>query len=599
MTTRIAEYTTPGEVTLSPDENLTTALWEHESQHPDHVILSHRVGDEFVPITYADMASQVRRVAAGFMALGLERGSRVCIFSPTRYEFTILDYAIWAAGCATVTIYETSSTDQVKWIVTDSGADLVVCADDSLKAIFDEATQDVADRPQIFTIDSGGLDELVEKGAEISDEQVMARATSVSQDDLATLVYTSGTTGNPKGCELTVRNFVWTVRQAMDVLKDVINMDAVTLMFLPLAHSFARIVQVGSVAMGGQIAFSTGIPNLMEELQIVRPTWLFAVPRVFEKVYNGSASKAHADGKGKIFDLAAATAGTFSREKMAGKVGIKTRVMHGIFDKLVYSRLREALGGRLAHAVSGGAALGERLGHFFNGIGIEVLEGYGLTETSAAFTVNPPGKIKIGTVGKPVPGGSARIADDGEVWLKGGNVFRGYWNNPQATADSLDADGWFHTGDIGSLEEGYLRITGRKKELIVTAGGKNVAPAVLEDRLRSHPLVSQTIVVGDNQPFIGALVTIDAEEFPRWASEHGIETPLAESLDHPTLVSAIQEAVDRANRAVSKAESIRNFRILPVDFSIEGGELTPTLKVKRRIVHDRYAQEIDALYKKN
>lgn len=599
MSSLTSQYSAPGEVDVPATENVTSALWRHERDHPDHQILSYRQGDSFTPVTFAEMAERVRRVAAGLMALGLEPGTRICLFSPTRYEFTVLDYAIWAAGCATVTIYETSSAEQVEWIVSDSGARVVICADEKLRGVFEEAMAGTDEPPRVFTIDSGGIDELVELGKDVTDDDVMARARAVAHDDLATLVYTSGTTGRPKGCALTVRNFVWTATQAMTVLHEVINMEATTLMFLPLAHSFARIVQVGSVTQGGLIAFSSGIPKLMEELEIVKPTWLFSVPRVFEKVYNGASSKAHAEGKGRIFDMAAATATDYSRQLQEGRVRLGTRLMHAIFDRLVYARLREALGGRVTHAISGGAALGERLGHFFRGIGLEVLEGYGLTETSAASTVNPPERVRIGTVGRPLPGASVGIADDGEVWLKGGNVFSGYWNNPEATAESLDADGWFRTGDLGSLDDGYLSITGRKKELIVTAGGKNVAPAVLEDRLRSHPLVSQTIVVGDNRPFIAALVTIDPEEFPRWASENGIEAPLSEATDDPRLVAAIQEAVDAANRAVSKAESIRTFRILPVDFTIEGGELTPTLKVKRRVVHDRYGDAIESLYERS
>jgi long-chain acyl-CoA synthetase len=597
MTTLAARHTTPGETQVAPTENLTSALWSHEQENPDHPILAYRDGDTFRPVTYAEMAARVRRLAAGFMSLEAEPGTRICIFSPTRYEFTLLDYAIWAAGCATVTIYDTSSVDQVRWIVSDSGARIVVCADESLRAVLDEAMDGNGDKPRTFAIDSGGLDELTQIGNAITDEEVMARARRVGQDDLATLVYTSGTTGMPKGCELTVRNFVWTVRQSNEVLADLIDMDAITLMFLPLAHSFARIVQVGSIINGSQIAYSSGIPHLMEELQMVCPTWLFSVPRVFEKVYNGAAQKAHDDGKGRIFDLAARLAADYSRQREAGRVKLGTRVAHGIFDRLVYGKLRAALGGRVEHAISGGAALGERLGHFFNGIGISVLEGYGLTETSAASVVNPPGAIRVGTVGRPIPGSSVAIADDGEVLLKGDHVFRGYWNNPKATEECFDEEGWFHSGDIGSLDpDGYLRITGRKKEIIVTAGGKNVAPAVLEDRLRAHPLVSQTMVVGDDRPYVAAIVTIDPEEYPKWAQRAGLDLPLADAVDHPTLVAAVQEAVDRANRAVSKAESIRRFRILPEDFSIEGGELTPTLKVRRGVIAKRHADAIEELY---
>ncbi|HSJ36291.1 MAG TPA: long-chain fatty acid--CoA ligase [Acidimicrobiia bacterium] len=597
MTTLARHHTTPGETAVAPTENLTTALWDHERQHPDHPILSYRERNTFRHVTYAEMAHQVRRIAAGFIALGAEPGTRICIFSPTRHEFTLLDYAIWAAGCATVTIYDTSSPEQVRWILEDSGAELVVCADEGLRGVLDEALVGSSASPRAFVIDSGGLDEIVAAGTGVGDDRVMERARSMDHDHLATLVYTSGTTGMPKGCELTVRNFVWTVRQSNEVLADLISMEAVTLMFLPLAHSFARIVQVGSITNGSRIAYSSGIPHLMEELQMVRPTWLFSVPRVFEKVYNGAAQKAYDEGKGRIFDLASRVAGDFSRQKEQGRVGLRTRLAHSVFDRLVYGKLRAALGGRVEHAISGGAALGERLGHFFNGIGVQVMEGYGLTETSAAAVVNPPGATRIGTVGRPIPGSTVAIADDGEVLLAGDHVFRGYWRNERATTETFEPDGWFRTGDIGSLDEdGYLRITGRKKELIVTAGGKNVAPAVLEDRLRAHPLVSQVMVVGDDRPYIAALVTIDAEEYPKWAAREGIDLSLSDARDHPALVAAVQEAVDNANKAVSKAESIRRFRILADDFSIEGGELTPTLKIRRGVIADRHAAEIEALY---
>ncbi|MFP3915906.1 MAG: AMP-dependent synthetase/ligase [Actinomycetota bacterium] len=596
-TTLIRQYTTPGGVEPGPSENLTTSLWRHEEERGDDPILLYREGDSFRSITYAEMAERVRRLAGGLIGMGLEPGTRVCIFSPTRYEFTLLDYAIWAAGCATVTIYETSSPEQVQWIISDSESEVVVCANDDLRKVVDDALAGEDARPTVLTIDAGGLDELIARGESVSDEQVLERARSVTQDDLATLVYTSGTTGMPKGCELTVRNFVWTVTQAEAVLSEVLHRGAVTLMFLPLAHSFARIVQVGSVSTQAQIAYSTGANALMEELAMVRPTWLFAVPRVFEKVYNGASQKAHDEGKGRIFDLAAKVAAEYSRRREAGRVGWGMRLLHGLFDRLVYSRLRDALGGRVQHAVSGGAGLGERLGHFFNGIGLVVLEGYGLTETSAASCVNPPGATKIGTVGQPVPGASGAIADDGEILLKGDMVFRGYWKNPRATAEVMTDDGWFQTGDVGSMDEdGYIRITGRKKEIIVTAGGKNVAPAVLEDRLRAHPLISQAMVVGDRRPFIGALITIDAEEYPRWAARHELDVPLEEAAEHPDLLAEVEEAVESANRAVSQAESIRRFRILPGDFSIQGNELTPTLKLRRNIISERYATEIESLY---
>jgi long-chain acyl-CoA synthetase len=593
----VREFVAPGEVAVDPAENLTTQLWANEQSLPDHAIAAYRVGDgPFQDVTFSEFASQVRRVAAGLMSLGLEKGDRVCVFSPTRYEFTVLDYALWTAGLAAVTIYETSSDEQVEWIVSDSGAKAIVCATDALEKVFREKAGKLGTCEHVFSLESGGLDPLVEAGASITDDQVMERARSVGQDDLATLVYTSGTTGRPKGCVLTVGNFVWLVRQVESVTEKVLHPGASTLMFLPLAHIFARVIQVASIDSAAKINYSNGVPVLLEELQMVRPTWMFSVPRVFEKIYNGASQKAHAEGKGKIFDLAAKIAVEYSEQSQRGRVSIKTRALHGLFDKLVYGKLRDVFGGRCEYAISGGAALGSRLGHFYSGIGVTVLEGYGLTETSAGSTVNRPDAISIGSVGLPIPGVGIRIADDGEVLIKGRHIFQGYWNNPEATAEVMDGE-WFRSGDIGHLDDrGFLSITGRKKEIIVTAGGKNVAPAVLEDRLRAHPLISQAMVVGDNQPFIATLITIDPDEFPRWAAEYDKMGTLAELIDDEDLLAVVGAAVEDANKAVSKAESIRSFRILPQDFTIEGGELTPTLKVKRRVVADRYEDVIDGIY---
>ncbi len=591
------EFTTPSLAEVDPGENLTTRVWENERLHPQRAALAYRDGDTFVDITSAEFAERVRRLAAGFIGLGIEPGSRICIFSPTRVEFTLLDYAIWAAGCATVTIYETSSPDQVEWIVGNSEATAIICATDELLKVYESQAAKLGSCKHAFTMDGGGLDRLIAAGESVTDEQVLERARAVTQDDLATLVYTSGTTGRPKGCVITHGNFVHTMHQVIAALSDVMKPGESNLMFLPLAHIFARIVQVGCVARGMRIAYSTGIPNLVEELAMVRPWFVFSVPRVFEKIYNSARQRAEEDGKAKIFDLAADVAIDFSRQRQAGRVSLKTKVLHGIFDKLVYGKLRAVFGGHLRYAISGGAALGERLGHFFSGIGLTVLEGYGLTETTAVLTVNTPGSLKIGTVGRPAPGYTIRIADDGEVLAKGPGIFQGYWANPDATAEVLDDEGWFHTGDLGELDDdGFLRITGRKKEIIVTAGGKNVAPLVLEDAIRAHPLVSQAMVVGDGRPFIAALVTIDPEFFEAWAKQHGKEGTIADLVDDPDLQAEIQQAIDAANALVSKAEAVKAFRILPVDFTIEGGELTPTLKVKRRVVSDRYADAIAAIY---
>ncbi len=592
------EYTSPGAATLAPDENLTTSLWEAARAYPNRPALSYRVGDRFVDVPTRDFVADVRTLARGLVGRGIEPGSRVCLFSRTRMEWTLLDYAIWAAGCVTVPIYETSSAEQVEWIVADSGAVAIVCEDEALRKVYGEVAANLPTCEHVLVIEEGDLEDLRDAGAAVDDRVIDERSAATTTDDLATIVYTSGTTGRPKGCEITHGNFVWDALQVQQATASFFRSGTSTLLFLPLAHIFARVIQVACVRVGVKLGFSTGIPHLVEELGMYQPTFVLSVPRVFEKVYNGAQQKAHAEGKGPIFDRATQTAIDYSRELQAGGVSLKTRLLHAIFDRLVYGKLRGAFGGDVEYAVSGGAALGERLGHFFRGIGVTILEGYGLTETTAGATLNRPDALRIGTVGRPVPGASVRIADDGEVLLKGGHVFRGYHGKEVATSEAIDADGWFHTGDIGELDsEGFLRITGRKKELIVTAGGKNVAPAVLEDRLRAHPLISQSMVVGDAQPFIAALVALDPEELDRWATNH--DRPGASSADlaaDPALVAEIEAAVEQANKAVSRAEAIKAFRILPDDFTIEGGELTPTLKVKRNVVAEKYGDVIADIY---
>ena len=450
-----------------------------------------------------------------------------------------------------------------------------------------------------IVIDHGGFDHLLEAGKAIDPAQVDARWQAIEHDGLATLVYTSGTTGRPKGCMLSHHNFISTVRQVVALVPEIFAEGNSTLMFLPLAHIFARIVEVGCVSSGVKLGFSTGVPQLVEELGMYRPTWVFSVPRVFEKVYNSAQHKAHSDGKGKIFDHAAKVSEEFSRQTQAGRVKLLTKVQHTIFDKLVYSKLRDVFGGEVKYAVSGGAALGERLGHFFMGAGIHVLEGYGLTETTAVSTFNRPTATEIGSVGLPIPGGTVRIADDGEILLKGDHVMMGYYKNDTATAESINPDGWFHTGDIGELDAaGFLRITGRKKEILVTAAGKNVAPAVIEDRIRAHPLISQAMVVGDGEKFIACLITIDADTFPEWAEENGkTGSTVADLVNDAALLAAVQEAIDEGNKAVSKAEAVKEFRILPEDFTIDGGEMTPTLKLRRAIVMKKYAGMVEDMYR--
>jgi long-chain acyl-CoA synthetase len=593
------EYTTHGAVEIAPDHNLTTALWEASRDHPDRPAVAVRDGDRFVEWKMQRFAEEVRAAARGLIGLGLEPGERVAIYASTRIEWTILDYAIWAAGGVTVPIYDTSSADQIEWIVSNSDAVAIFVGSEDHEREYRRVADGLDSvRHDAFVLDQGGLDELKRAGEDVSDDEVTKRSEAVTGEALATIVYTSGTTGKPKGCVLTHHNFVWTVAQTQEVLGDILEPGRSTLLFLPLAHIFSRVIQVVCLRTGVVLGFSTGLENLREELQISQPSFLLAVPRVFEKVFNGAQKKAHDEGKGAIFDRAADVASDFSRQRASGSVGLFTMLQHALFDKLVYGKLRDAMGGNVEYAVSGGAALGERIGHFFDGIGVTVLEGYGLTETTAPIAVNRPDAYRIGTVGQPLPGVTVRIADDGEILARGGNVFQGYHENREATEEVLDEDGWFRTEDLGELDDdGFLRITGRKKELIVTASGKNVAPAELEDRLRSHPLVSQSVLVGDGKPFIGALIALDPDELPAWAEEHGKSSSEIEDLaGDQELHDELQRAVDEANEAVSRAEQVREFRIVPQDLSVEDGELTPTLKVKRSVVEERYQDLIDDIY---
>jgi long-chain acyl-CoA synthetase len=594
----VQEYTSPGEVQIDPSDNLTRAVWAAAERQPDAPAVAHRVGDRFVEWTNRQFADEILAVAKGLIAKGIQPGDKVCLYSATRLEWTIFDIAIWTAGAVTVPIYETSSAEQVEWIVSDSEAKAIVIESPELKGVYESVSASLSGCEHAFVIDEGAVEELKQAGAGISDADARATADAVVGSDLATIVYTSGTTGRPKGCMITHGNFVWDASQVEAAAKSFFKEGERTLLFLPLAHIFARIIQTSAIRAGVTLGFSTGIPNLMEELGMFKPTFLLAVPRVFEKVYNGARQKAHADGKGAIFDRAAAVAEGYSRAVTSGgKVPLGLKLQHAVFDKLVYTKLRDAMGGNVRYAVSGGAALGERLGHFFHGIGLLILEGYGMTENTAGATISRPDAFRIGTVGKPVPGASVRIADDGEILLKGGHVFQGYWKNEEATREVLTDDGWLHTGDIGQLDgEGYLRITGRKKEIIVTAGGKNVAPAVLEDRIRSHALISQAMVVGDDQPFIAAMVTIDPEAFPAWAEAHDKGgKSVADLVDDEDLRAEVQSAIDEANKAVSKAESIRTFRILPNDFEV-GVELSQKMSVKRHVVSEKYGHVIDDIY---
>ncbi|MDT0201206.1 AMP-dependent synthetase/ligase [Nocardioides sp. AE5] len=591
------EFASPLPVTIPATGNLTDDVVTNAREHGTTVVFSRNDGSGWSDVTASEFHDEVVAAAKGLIAAGVRVGDRVALLAKTRYEWTLLDYAIWFAGAATVPIYESSSSDQIQWILEDSGARAIIVEGADHLSRVEPLREGLGELAHVWSIDDGAVDTLAQLGADVSDEALEERRTTATPLDLATLIYTSGTTGRPKGCMLTHGNFMFELGVAVHELERLFgDEDASTLLFLPLAHVFARIIQVGCIKARVRLGHSADIKNLVDDLGVFKPTFILAVPRVFEKVFNTASQKAAADGKGKIFEKAAATAIAWSRAQDGGRVPLLLRGQHALFDKLVYGKLRAALGGNCEYAVSGGAPLGERLGHFYRGIGVNVLEGYGLTETTAALTVNLPDAQKVGTVGRPLGGTTARIADDGEILFQGGQVFAGYWNNEKATAETL-VDGWFHTGDVGELDdEGFVKITGRKKEILVTAGGKNVAPAVLEDRLRAHPLVSQCVVVGDGQPFIAALVTIDPEHFEHWAKENGKSGSIGDNVDDADLVAEIQGAVDEANKAVSKAESIRKFTILPIDWTEEDGQLTPSLKLKRNVVMREHRDDVAALY---
>lgn len=583
--------------------NLTDDVVRNGERHGDDIAFSRRVEGAWQDVTAAQFLGEVRAVAKGLVAAGIEAGDRVGLISRTRYEWTLLDYAIWFAGAATVPIYETSSAEQVEWILADSGARAVVAETPEHLARIRGCRDRLDELHHVWSIEGGAVSVLTRLGADIADGELEARRTKAGPDSLATLIYTSGTTGRPKGCMLTHGNFLFELAVATEELDDLFAASTEdgrgpsTLLFLPLAHVFARIIQVGCVKTRVRMGHSADIKNLLDDFAAFEPTFILAVPRVFEKVFNSASQRAVADGRGRIFSRAADVAIAWSRGLDTDRVPLPVRAQHRVFDRLVYSRLRKALGGRCAYAISGGAPLGDRLGHFYRGIGVNVLEGYGLTETTAALTANLPDAQKVGTVGRPLPGTAVRVAEDGELLFRGGQVFAGYWQDEAATAEAREPDGWFHTGDVGEVDdEGFVRITGRKKEILVTAGGKNVAPAVLEDRLRAHGLVDQCIVVGDGRPFIAALVTIDPETFPGWAEQHGKSGIVADLVDDPDLRAEVEAAVDEANKAVSKAEAIRKFAILPTQWTEEGGQLTPSLKLKRNVVMRESHDDVEALY---
>ncbi|QIK09185.1 AMP-dependent synthetase/ligase [Streptomyces sp. Je 1-4] len=595
------EFSLPALYEVPADGNLTDLIRRNAAQHPDVAVMGRKVNGEWQDVTAATFLAEVRAAAKGLIASGVRPGDRVGLMSRTRYEWTLLDFAIWSAGAITVPVYETSSAEQIQWILGDSGAVACLVESPTHEATVESVRDRLPELANIWQIERDALARLQAAGDGISDDEVEARSALADADSPATIVYTSGTTGRPKGCVLSHRSFFAECGNIVERLRPLFRTgESSVLLFLPIAHVFGRLVQIAAVMAPIKLGHAPDIKNLTDDLASFRPKLVLGVPRVFEKVYNSARAKAQADGRGKIFDKAADVAIAYSRALDTSEgpsLGLKLK--YKVFDRLVYGRLRAVLGGRATHAISGGAPLGERLGHFYRGIGFTVLEGYGLTESCAATAFNPWDRQKIGSVGQPLPGSVVRIADDGEVLLHGEHLFTEYWNNPSATKEAL-SDGWFHTGDLGTLDEdGYLAITGRKKEILVTAGGKNVAPAVIEDRIRSHALIAECMVVGDGRPFIGALITLDEEFLPRWAQEHGHPagvTP-AQLAEDPQLLAAVQRAVDDGNAAVSKAESVRKFRILPTQFTEESGHVTPSLKLKRNVVAKDFAEDIEALYR--
>ncbi|WP_104091852.1 long-chain fatty acid--CoA ligase [Arthrobacter sp. GMC3] len=596
------EISIPAQVVSPRTMNTTEFVLRQARLASNPALFARRNADSvWVDISAKEFHADVCALAKGLIASGIKIGDRVGIMARTRYEWTLVDFAIWFAGAVSVPIYETSSPSQVAWNLGDSQAVAVIAETANHENIIRQAAhaEDLTALANVWQMDGDGLDALRVAGKDVSDEVLETARSAAGLDDVATIIYTSGTTGRPKGCMLMHHNFVELSDNALAVLaKDVVPPGAQTIMFLPLAHVFARYISVLSIAAGAKVGHTPDIKNLLADLQSFQPTFILAVPRVFEKVYNSALLKAEGDGKGKIFAAATKVAIDYSRAHQEGKIPLVLTAKHFVFDKLVYGKLRAAMGGNVRHAVSGGGPLGERLGHFFQGIGLQILEGYGLTETTAPITVNRPARIKIGTVGTPLPGNAVKIADDGEILVKGVCVMKGYFGRDDLTEEAF-VDGWFRTGDIGELDDqGFLKITGRKKEIIVTASGKNVAPAMLEDQIRADAVVSQCLVIGDNRPFIAALVTLDEEALPMWGKQHHLPEgiSLAQAAVNPVVIAAVQKAVDRANSTVSHAEAIKSFRIVDSDFTETSGHLTPSLKVKRAQVLKDFDAVVEEIY---
>jgi len=609
----VREATTELLVEADPNTNVTDLLLERCAKDPFGILYAHNTPNGWLNVSAARFLADVTALAKGLIAGGLNPGDPVAVLSRSSFEWTLVDFAIWMAGGVTVPIYETSSASQIEWILADSGARRIFVEDTDkanlVHALVDKSPSLGDDPVTIVRMEHDGdapnLTSVSAVGVGIMDAELERQRSAATLADVASIVYTSGTTGKPKGCEITHGNFVLVARNVIPFLPELLmQQGARTLMFLPLAHVLARAVQVVCLTAGITLGHSAGASGLMADLGTFKPTFLLAVPRIFEKVYAGAGHKAAMSGKSALFSAASATAVEYStavdlasRGKGPGP-GWLLNLKHSTFDKLLYPKVREVFGGQVGYTVSGASPLSLRENHFFHGAGVPVLEGYGLTETTAPCTVNTPSMTRIGTVGIPLPGTTVRVAADGEILVKGIGVFKGYHGNPRATAEAF-VDGFFRTGDLGELDEdGFLTITGRKKDLLVTAGGKNVAPAPLEEKLREHPLVGQAVVVGDGRPFVAALVSLDPEGLADWCAVNKVSLSVEEAAGDSRVQAAVQSAVDEANKLVSEAESIRKFAFIKAELSVESGHLTPSLKLKRAAVVSDFAPVVEKLYAK-
>lgn len=592
----------PGKIKVTDSMSIPWVMRNHAIDRAEKVVFERKSSiNTWVPVTWRQFYAEVRELARGLIAMGVQPNDHIAIMSHSRYEFALFDQAVWAVGAQLIPIYETDSTQQARWIIEDAHCRIAIAETRQLHDVLAPILNDIEHFETIHVIEEDAVDKISALGQPESDEEIDRRIDATTADDLATIIYTSGTTGLPKGARLSHRNLLHVAINGPldDGLSHIIGGYQRSLLALPMAHVFARFICIMSMYSGNVTGFAPDAKNLVTDIQSFKPTYILAVPRIFEKIYNAADAKAGRGLKLKLFRHYAKVAIKYSRALDTPEgPSLQLRAQHRAGDRLVYSTIRNLLGGDLANSISGGAPLGERLGHFFRGIGITVHEGYGLTETSAPTTVNTPDFIRIGSVGPAYPGCYVSIGEDGEILCKGDHVFREYNNNPEATAEAFTEDGWFHTGDLGRIDDdGFVYITGRKKELIVTAGGKNVAPAILEDRLRGHPLVSQVVVVGDQKPFIGALATLDSEMLPGWLRNHGLpEMSAKEAAENPQVLAAIDRAIKRANEAVSRAESIRKFRILPIDFTVANGYMTPSMKLKRAAVLRDFADDIEKIY---